>query len=248
MRSRLVAAGIHLVASGVAVLAVALLIFGVWFPGEYSRLLNGYRLFGLVSVCDLVLGPAITLVIWSPSKSRSKLLFDYVIIGAIQLSALVYGASVVAATRPVFTVFAVDRFEIVTAAEVATAPSTVAAPQPALAPGWLGPQLATLVLPQDRVQHNAATTYELSGNQLSATLNYLTPYDNLKALHAAKPIEELLGKHHELQPEVARLANRAHVRTDQLSWVPVSSRFGFFTALLSAESNGIIGFLQLDPY
>ena len=43
------------------------------------------------SVCDLALGPLISLVIYNSRKARRKLIIDYTIVGAVQIAALVYG-------------------------------------------------------------------------------------------------------------------------------------------------------------
>jgi hypothetical protein len=64
---------------------------------------------------DVVLGPLLTLVVFKPGKPGLK--FDMAIIIAIQLSAFIYGASVIISERPVIVSFAVDRFVVIPAAE-----------------------------------------------------------------------------------------------------------------------------------
>ena len=63
------------------------------------------------SVCDLALGPLISLVIYNSRKARRKLIIDYTIVGVVQLAALVYGVYIVAGTRPVYVAFSTDRIE-----------------------------------------------------------------------------------------------------------------------------------------
>lgn len=76
------------------------------------------KLFLKVVCSDLALGPSISLVIFNTKKSRKELIIDYLIVSAIQLAALIYRVSVVAVSRPVFVIFMVDRFEVVTAVEL----------------------------------------------------------------------------------------------------------------------------------
>ena len=76
-------------------------------------MVGGTKLFELVVVCDLVLGPLISLVIYDSTKARGKLIMDYSIIGAIQLAAMIYGVYIVAGTRPVYVAFNKDRIEVV---------------------------------------------------------------------------------------------------------------------------------------
>jgi hypothetical protein len=93
----------------------AALIFLVWFPDPYQTMVGGTKLFELVVICDLVLGPLISLVIYDRNKGRRKLIVDYTIVGVVQLAMLAYGVYVVAGTRPVYTAFNKDRLEVVSA-------------------------------------------------------------------------------------------------------------------------------------
>ena len=81
-------------------------------------MVGGTKLFELVVLCDLVLGPLISLVIYDSTKARWKLVMDYSIIGAIQLAAMIYGVYIVAGTRPVYVAFNKDRIEVVTARDI----------------------------------------------------------------------------------------------------------------------------------
>ena len=81
-------------------------------------MIGGTELFLLVVGCDLALGPLLSLVVYNTRKSRGKLVFDYVVIGILQLGAMIYGVYIVAGTRPVYVAFSMDRFEIVTARDI----------------------------------------------------------------------------------------------------------------------------------
>ena len=52
---------------------------------------GGRELFMLVVGCDLALGPLLSLVVFDSSKTRRELLFDYTVLGIVQLAGLVYG-------------------------------------------------------------------------------------------------------------------------------------------------------------
>ena len=85
-----------------AVAAVAAgVIFLVWFPDPFQAMAGGTKLFMLISVCDLVLGPLLSLVIYNSKKSRRELITDYSIVGVVQLAAFNYGVVAKAAPRPV---------------------------------------------------------------------------------------------------------------------------------------------------
>lgn len=122
LRNRVLAAApvalIHFSISLIVALCVAPLVFAVWFPGALRELLGGSTLFLILMAVDVVCGPLLTLVLFSPSKSRNKWRLDLGLIVLIQVAALVYGLSQVASARPVFIAFEGDRFRIVQALDI----------------------------------------------------------------------------------------------------------------------------------
>jgi len=109
--SRFRASFIHLMISAAVVGSVLAVVYFIWYPGWYYQLVGvGGLLIILVGV-DLVLGPALTLILFRSGKPG--LVFDLTVIAIVQLTALLYGANAVFQQRPYFTVFVVDRFEVV---------------------------------------------------------------------------------------------------------------------------------------
>jgi len=134
------AALIHF-SGGVVVAALAAgLIFGLWFPYPYNVILDGNTLFLLLCGVDVVCGPILTLVLYSPTKPRAKWLLDIGLILLVQLSALVYGLHSIALTRPVWLAFEGDRLRIVKAVEVHGQYLPQAQPGLTALP-WTGPRL-----------------------------------------------------------------------------------------------------------
>ncbi len=93
-------------------------MFLIWFPDPFQEMLGGTRLFVILVLCDLGLGPLTSFIIYSSKKSRRALLFDYAVVGSIQLAAFIYGLYAVANTRPVYIVSVGDRIEVVSAGEI----------------------------------------------------------------------------------------------------------------------------------
>lgn len=110
------ASGLHLLISvAIAAGALALMLL-VWYPHPLFKAAGGDDLLFLLVGVDVVIGPLITLIIFKPGKRGLK--FDLTAIGVLQLSALVYGVSIVYLARPAYVVFVKDRFEVVTAVEL----------------------------------------------------------------------------------------------------------------------------------
>ena len=112
-RDKLLAFGVHFIATALLAAAAAALIFLVWFPAPFDEMVGGAKLFVLVVGCDLALGPLISLVIYNRAKSRRQLVIDYTIVAVVQLAAMSYGVWVMAASRPVYVAFSTDRLEVV---------------------------------------------------------------------------------------------------------------------------------------
>ncbi len=131
----------HFVASLVIAGIVAVFMFGLWYPDPTYRLLQGMELFLLVMGVDVVCGPMLTTVLFDKSKPRRQLAFDLSFVVLIQVAALGYGIFAVLQARPIYIVFEVDRFRVVTFADVEEQDwATASAPWnqvPKLGPRWI---------------------------------------------------------------------------------------------------------------
>jgi len=105
-------------------MALSILIFGSlvavmmvwWFPGKLFFLDGGWQGLKIVALIDLVLGPALTLLLYAPGKP--KLLLDMSFIAVFQLSALAYGFYATYHQRTAAVVYA-DRNFITLSADAA---------------------------------------------------------------------------------------------------------------------------------
>lgn len=114
--SRFRAAGIHLLLSGLIVITVLALMLGIWYPGGYFKLMGGGGLLFIMAGVDVCLGPLLTLIVFKSGKKTLK--FDLTVIGLVQLAALIYGVHVMFESRPVFTVFTNDQFQVAAPADI----------------------------------------------------------------------------------------------------------------------------------
>lgn len=96
------------------------------FPDYLFWLDGGFQGLRLVLVVDLILGPLMAFIIYNPAKPRRELLMDVALLGAIQLSAMVWGYYQVWSTRPVAVVYGDNRFVAVTAADIELQSKTAA--------------------------------------------------------------------------------------------------------------------------
>lgn len=94
-------------------LVAMMLLF--WFPGELFFIDGGWQGLKLVAMVDLVLGPALTLLLYRPKKP--KLIFDMSLIAGIQIAALAYGFHTTHQQRTLAVVFAERTFFTVSASD-----------------------------------------------------------------------------------------------------------------------------------
>ncbi|WP_420592230.1 hypothetical protein [Bacterioplanoides sp.] len=97
--NRYQAFGIHFLASLVVFAILTALIFFYWFPGILRVADPSWQqILIVIAGVDLVLGPALTLIVFNPEKKSLKM--DLSIIAALQIAALAYGSYTVHNTRP----------------------------------------------------------------------------------------------------------------------------------------------------
>ncbi len=115
LRARMRAFGAHLLISLMIFIAVAAVIVIAWFPGALFAADGGSTGILIVFCVDVILGPALTLIVYDPRKSRGKIVFDFVVIGVLQASALAWGIYQVERQRPVAAAWLDGAFNPVTA-------------------------------------------------------------------------------------------------------------------------------------
>jgi hypothetical protein len=249
LRVAIRAAGIHFLFSlGVALLA-ALLVFGLWYPFPYRDLSGGRELFLLVTSVDVVCGPLLTLVIFSPTKPRAELWRDLSLVALIQLAALSYGLNTVWQARPLFLVLEVDRFKVIATPDLRGA-SLASLPQ-SLQPHWLSKPLpVTLRDPKDAKERETVLFESLKGGaDYAERPDFYQPYDSttaMKSLKKAKPLTVFLQKQPSQQDAAQSLATEKGASLAQWFYLPVVGRQDWVAVL--DQQGQIQGFLKGDGF
>lgn len=104
------AAFIHLLISFFIAFTIFASMYFLWYPGNYFGLMGGKKLLALIGFLDIFLGPLLTLIIFKPNKKGLK--FDLACIAVLQIIALSYGINAMVVSRPVFTVFNHNKFQV----------------------------------------------------------------------------------------------------------------------------------------
>lgn len=240
---------IHLGVSALVAAMAYVLVFWVWFPSPFDRLLAGRDLFWLMLSVDLVCGPLLTAVVFSRAKPWKELVLDLSFIGLLQLAALVYGLWSVHLGRPVVVAFETDRFRVVSAADVWDADEGKRASLPLFSIRLKG---VSDLSPSDS---GYIDSFELSLKGIPTGVRHArwVPYDEVrdKVRKLAKPLAELHHKHAATGGD--RVLTQALVDLGlteaDLGYWPVQSRLhSDWVALVSRKDGEIKRYLQLDPW
>ena len=239
---------------------VAFLVFGFWFPGALRELAGGADLFWLIVGVDVVCGPLLTLVIFNPAKPRAELARDVALVAAIQLLALGYGVHTLSYARPVALVYEIDRFRVVSFADV-DADADEAEQIPDWAQPWRFSRPRTVGIRSSSTGAEKLDSINLSlaGIEPSQRPSWWQDYvlSRPQVLERARPLSELRAKHPEqsalLDAAVAQaLHNNQPDETadaQALRWLPlVSRRATDWVVLLDPITARVRGYVHLDGF
>lgn len=247
--SRLRASAIHLLISiGVALLS-ALLVFGVWYPYPYGDISGGKELFILLVTVDVILGPLITLTIFSPTKRWSELRRDLAIVAIIQISALSYGMWTVFVARPVHMVFEIYRFNVVHAIDIDEALLPFA-PKGINALPATGPTLLALRPFKDEKERVDVTMAALQGASLASRPDLWRPYEEAAkdVLKEAKPAIQLLTRFEPQAAQITRKLKDLGYDPQNVVYLPMIGRKSFWTVFLDPVTAKVLTTMPLDSF
>jgi hypothetical protein len=247
-REKFRASGLHFMVTLTAALVAAALIFFVWYPQPFATMVGGFRLFLIVSGCDLVLGPLTSMIIYNSRKSRRALVFDYTVIAIIQLAAFVYGVYSVSQARPAYIAFVKDRLEVIAAGEISDKDLAEAKDSKYGDPPHWGPVLvATQVPAQDK---NDALWAALEGRDVGVRPKFYVSYETqLNVIkERLEPIAKLEQFHPDSKPLVAAALAELNKPAAEFGWLPVRHTRGFWTALIDRNTGYPAKYIPVDPY
>jgi hypothetical protein len=194
------AAGIHLLISACIAAVVLALMHAFWYPPPLFAAMGGIGLALILVGVDVVLGPALTLVVFRSGKRGLK--FDLAVIAACQVAALLYGCHVIALARPAFIVFVKDQFQVATVAQLAPERLAEANDPQFRSPSWSGPVFVFGAWPQHPAEQQRLLMAALAGEDLQHFPKHYAPYEQGKTdilqraqtLAAVRKQEPLAGK------------------------------------------------------
>lgn len=247
MSHRFRAFSIHLLASLIVVGTTATAMYLAWYPAPLAKLQGWLDVLWILIGVDIVLGPCLTFVVYSPQKKGLR--FDLTAIVLVQLAALAYGSYTSAIGRPVYLVFLKDRFEVVTAAEYPAEELAAAKNSTFLNFSWLGPKTVTATMPREREEARVVLFSALAGEGLKVMPRYYQPYNEAAQAAAASGIT--LARVQQIKPlqakELLDWTKAKKRKPDTVTFVPLNGRLGYGLVMLDARSGDIVSMKAIDP-
>ncbi len=239
----------HLLASALIVSAVCVLVFFVWYPHPYFRISGAWNPLRVLIGVDLVLGPLMTLLLFKPGKKG--LWFDLCVILTVQLVALVYGVTVIYSERPYFSVFAVDRFTVLTRSDVDQAEWDKASGRLGTKP-LVGPVLAVALRPADTAAQQRLLDETVFGGKpdIDHRPESWVPYREQvsQILASAKPLSALHTSRADLRAQIEQLPGRLGLPAQRLGFLPVAARERYLALVIEMTTGVPLEAIEQDPW
>lgn len=250
VRSRLLAAGIHLTLSLLVAALAAWLVFALWYPYPYREISGGRTLFLIVVAVDVIMGPLMTLAVFNRSKPVRELRRDLTVIGLLQLAALAYGLWTVSVARPVHLVFEIDRFRVIHAIDILEEEMDRAQLQRL---PWAGPTLLSVRAFRDDQEKMNATLAAVQGFPLGSRPSLWQNYEQAKPeiLRVAKPLSNLKSRfpaNVDLIDAALKSAPANGSTSREVGYIPMAGRDKFWTVLLDLQTTEVIAFVPIDSF
>lgn len=248
--SRCFAAGVHLLFSlGIAALAASM-VFIFWYPGAFRSLSGGQDLFFILVSVDVILGPLLTFTVFDVAKPKRELRTDVGLIVCVQIGALLYGLWTVYLARPVFFVYEIDRFQVVTAADIDPREHRLAIPQYQDLPFW-GIQTIGVRRAVDEQERLMSLDLALAGKDIAMRPNWWQPLNEehkKMMIERGRPVASLIGKSGYDSEAVDALLESARISRSDVLCFPVVARSAAWTVLINQNTMQVVGFIPVDGF
>jgi hypothetical protein len=235
--NRIKAAAIHLTISLIIVAIVLSSMLLLWFPNNYFFLMGGTKLIAILFSVDISLGPILTFAIFKADKKGLK--FDLYCIGIAQIFALLYGCSVMFESRPIFTVFDKNKFQVAAALDIAPEELKKAKNLLWKKPSIVGPVLVAIGIP------NTTNKTEIMFSKVVGSNAYRYPrlydaYNKHRAdvIKAGRPLSELAKSKNKI--ELNQFIKKMRRSESEFLFLPISSELEDMSAIVDAKTGDFI--------
>lgn len=247
--SRWRAAGIHFGISAGIIICLTGLLAVTWYPPDYAWAVGGINLVGILAGVDACLGPLLTLIVWDTRKPELR--FDITVIALCQILALGYGLHAIFVARPVYMVFAKDRFELVSAVDIPEGELNGVTREEFKSLPLTGPEVVGVMEPTTPQERERILFSSMSGGADLAQLpRYYVPYAEVSSmvLRQAFSLDRLLERDSMTKDAISTFVSRHGVSLKDTKYLPMRAKKHDQTVLVDANDGRVLGILNVDPW
>ncbi|MBI1771787.1 MAG: hypothetical protein HYR68_05490 [Burkholderiales bacterium] len=239
--SRYRASATHFFLSCMVGLCLLLMCWFMWYPSPMLSAIGGYEIFFLIVGIDVVLGPALTLVVFNPKKKW--LVLDLAVIAIVQISAFLYGVSTLLEARPAYIAALGKSFQVIQASEITDTNLNKAK---TTLPLW-GPKLVSVKEPTEFADVSAAQAMESVGGGKGHMPHLHIPYADMKdeILKNALDFEALEKDNADKKSEIQAWLKSNGCDEKTCKYQPIKIRVSTFPAVIDAKTAAYKGIMPI---
>ncbi|MFZ6781319.1 hypothetical protein ACO0LD_31165 [Undibacterium sp. Ji83W] len=239
--SRYRASGTHFILSCMVGLCLLMMCWFMWYPTPMLRAIGGYEIFFLIVGIDVVLGPALTLVVFKAGKKG--LVLDLAVIAIVQMSAFLYGVSTLLEARPAYIAALGKYFQVIQSSEITDGNLNKAK---TTLPLW-GPKLVGVKDPTDPVDISAAQAMESVGGGKGHMPHLHIPYADMKdeILKNAEDFDILEKNNADKKAEIQAWLKSNDCDEKTCKYQPIKIRVSTFPAVIDAKTAAYKGIMPI---
>lgn len=249
-KASLIAGSVHLAVSAAVAALAASLVFLLWFPYPYRELTSGKELFLLIVGIDIVCGPLLTVILFNPKKSRREIVQDLGLVALIQLAALFYGLHSISQARPVYVAFEVDRFQVITVADIQKENLHPENGGLHILP-WTGPRFIGTRQPSNNQEYLESLNLSLNGIAPSMRPDWWQPYESSKisVLEKSQSVGVLRSKHASQAILINQAIKESGLNEEDVGWLPLTSFLrNDWIIFINKKTAEAIAFAHIDGF
>lgn len=248
MVRRLKASGTHLLISLVMFTIIVSGLIYFCYPWPYYKINGLWQGLRITASVDLILGPLLTMIIFTPGKSLRALRFDLVMIALVQLAALIYGVVTLYAQRPYATLFLDRGFQIMRVADFPKDRKAWDGLEKLRTASEIHPALIAVRPPQNSEESVQMFVEEMTSKGFPASfMSRLEPVQQhwSQIVQSALALPARLPAAH--QKKLDAFLQTHQTTPQKLAFFPLHGSFDACMIVLQRDSGNFVGYLDITP-